>query len=177
MEKDVKEFVNADGSLISGGVPNTDPKTTAKTITDKTVQMSRQPYNWTIYNVKLQEKELPYSDKANEMAKDPEKFYKFLESVNETEKFEEYFEATKKPSEKLKEISKEKAYKMMETLLMNKKSYGDNVFSKSVPTIDEIKNKEILLLDKLEKIAEAIKNIMSEDEKKVILSYFSEKIR
>ena len=176
MEDGIKEFVNLDGSIISSKVPNIDPKTSAKTTTDKSVRMRTQPYNWTIYNVKLQEKELPYSNEANKMAKDPESFYKFLESVGESEKFEEYFEAKSTPESKLKEISKEKAYKMMETLLAIKNQVGD-VLTKQVPTIDEIKNKEVLLLDKLTKIAETIKEVMSEDEKKVILSYFGEKIR
>ena len=45
------------------------------------------------------------------------------------------------------------------------------------PTIEEIKNKEILLLDKLTKIAETIKDVMNEEEKNVIMSYFAEKIK
>ena len=89
MEDGIKEFVNLDGSIISSKIPNIDPKTSAKTTTDKSVRMRTQPYNWTIYNVKLQEKELPYSNEANKMAKDPESFHKFLESVGESEKFEE----------------------------------------------------------------------------------------
>ena len=68
------------------------------------------------------------------------------------------------------------SYDMMETLLSNRTRTID-VMRKTPVTIDEIKNKEILLVDKLTKIAETIKELMSEDEKKVILSYFGEKIR
>lgn len=175
MGENIKEFINSDGNIISSKVPNVDPKTSAKTTTDKSVGMRTQPYNFTIYNVKLQEKELPYSEEANKMAENPGSFYEFLESVGETEKFEEYFEVSD-PKERLKEISRKKAYKMMETIL-TKKSVSTDVMTKQLPTIEEIKNKEVLLLDKLTRIAETIKEVMSEDEKRVILSYFSEKIR
>ena len=176
MESNIKEFVNDDGALISSKIPNIDPKTSAKTTTDKSVKMRTQPYNWTIYNVKLQEKEMPYSDKANEMAKDPKAFYNFLESINETDKFEEYFEKSNNPKDKLKEISRKKAYDVMEALLAKRNSSSD-VITRTLPTIDEIKNKEVLLLDKLSKIADTIKEVMDEDEKKVILSYFTERIK
>jgi hypothetical protein len=175
MGENIKEFINSDGSIISSKVPNIDPKTSAKTTTDKSVGMRTQPYNFTIYNVKLQEKELPYSEEANKMAENPKSFYEFLESVGESVKFEEYFEVSD-PKERLKEISRKKAYKMMETIL-TKKSVSTDVMTKQPPTIEEIKNKEVLLLDKLTKIAETIKEVMSDDEKKVILSYFNEKIR
>ena len=92
MGENIKEFINSDGSIISSKVPNIDPKTSAKTTTDKSVGMRTQPYNFTIYNVKLQEKELPYSEEANKMAENPKSFYEFLESVGESVKFEEYFE-------------------------------------------------------------------------------------
>jgi hypothetical protein len=173
MNSNVKEFVNSDGTLISGKTPNIDAKTSAKTTTDKSVGMRTQPYNFTVYNVKLQEKDQPYSKEANEML--AEDFYKFLESVGEEVKFEEYFEISD-PKERLKEISRKKAYKVMETIL-TKRSISQDVLTKQPPTIEEIKNKEILLLDKLAKIADTIKGVMSEDEKKVILSYFSEKIK
>lgn len=175
MEDNLNEFINSDMELISKKTPdNIDPKTSAKTTTDKSVKMSRQPYNWTIYNIKLQEKELEYSKKANELSQNPEQFYSFLESIGQANKFEEYFEKTD-PKTKLKEISKVKAYEVMEALL-NRKNNND-IITRNLPTIEEIKNKEMLLLDKLTKIAETIKEVMSEDEKKVIMSYFSEKIK
>ncbi len=175
MESKITEFVNSDGTLISSKIPNIDPKTSAKTTTDKSVGMKTQPYNFTIYNVKLQEKEMPHSEKANKMASNPKRFYRFLESIGEADKFEEYFEISN-PKEKLKEVSRMKAYEVVEAIL-NKRSATTDVITKNLPTIEEIKNKEILLLDKLTKIAETIKEVMSEDEKKVILSYFNEKIK
>ena len=93
MEDNLNEFINSDMELISKKTPDiVDPKTSAKTTTDKSVKMSRQPYNWTIYNIKLQEKDLEYSNKANELSQNPEQFYSFLESIGEASKFEEYFE-------------------------------------------------------------------------------------
>lgn len=175
MEENIKEFINSDGTIISSKIPNIDPKTSAKTTTDKSIKMRSQPYNFTIYNVKLQEKEMPYSEEANKMANNPENFYKFLESVGESEKFEEYFEISD-VKKRLKEIGRKKAYDVMEALL-TKHNNSNDVITKTPPTIEEIKNKEVLLLDKLTKIAETIKEVMSEDEKKVILSYFGEKIR
>ena len=89
MGNNLKEFINSDMGLIDKKTPdNIDPKTSAKTTTDKSVEMSRQPYNWTIYNIKLQEKELEHSSKANEFSKNPEGFYKFLESIGESNKFD-----------------------------------------------------------------------------------------
>ena len=175
MGNNLKEFINSDMGLIDKKTPdNIDPKTSAKTTTDKSVEMSRQPYNWTIYNIKLQEKELEHSSKANEFSKNPEGFYKFLESIGESNKFENYFEKID-PKEKLKEISRDKAYKVMETLLSKRNT--TDIIKRNLPTIEEIKNKEILLLDKLTKIAETIKDVMNEEEKNVIMSYFAEKIK
>jgi hypothetical protein len=77
--------------------------------------------------------------------------------------------------EKLKEISRDKAYKVMETLLSKRNT--TDIIKRNLPTIEEIKNKEILLLDKLTKIAETIKDVMNEEEKNVIMSYFAEKIK
>lgn len=175
MENEIKEFINSDGTLISGKIPNVDAHTTAKTTTDKSVGMRTQPYNFTIYNVKLQEIDgKPHYKKANELANNPESFYKFLESINEQDKFEEYFEVN--PSNKLKVVSRKKAYEVMETIL-NKHSKFSDVISKKMVTIDEVKEKETLLLDKLTVIAETIRDIMSEEEKDVIVSYFKDKIK
>lgn len=175
MDKNINEFINSDGTLINSKIPKIDPKISAKTTTDKSVKMRSQPYNFTIYNVKLQETDMPYTKEADEMSDNPEKFYNFLKEKGEENLFEDYFEITD-PKEKLKEISRKKAYGVIETIL-NKRSFSNDVLTKNKPTIEEIKNKEVLLLDKLTKIAETIKELMNEDEKKVILSYFSEKIK
>jgi hypothetical protein len=174
MSKKIDEFVNADGALIKSKIPNTNPLTTAKTTTDKSMRMRAQPFLYTVYRRFFSESELQHTEKADEMKDNPEGFHKFLESIGEGEAFESYFQ--KDPKAKLKEIAKDKAYNVLETLLANRKSTQD-VFNKTPPTIDEIKNKEILLVDKLTKLAETIRTVMSEEEKQVILSYFSEKIR
>jgi len=174
MTDNIKEFVNADGKLISSKVPNTDPKTTAKTTTDKSMRMRAQPFLYTVYRRFFSENELPHTKKADEMKDNPKGFHQFLESIGEGDKFESYFQ--KDPKAALDEVAKEKAYKMMETLFSSKKDETD-VLSKNQMTIDEIRGKEQLLVDKLTKIAETIKHVMSEDEKKVLLSYFSQKIK
>jgi len=174
MTNNIKEFVNADGKLISSKVPNTDPKTTAKTTTDKSMKMRAQPFMYTVYRRFFSENELPHTKKADEMKNNPKGFHQYLESIGESDKFESYFQ--KDPKAALDEIAKEKAYKMMETLFTSKKNETD-VLSKNQITIDEIRGKEQLLVDKLTKIAETIKHVMSEDEKKVLLSYFSQKIK
>jgi hypothetical protein len=174
MTDNIKEFVNADGKLISSKVPNTDPKTTAKTTTDKSMKMRAQPFMYTVYRRFFSESELPHTKKADEMKNDPKGFHQYLKSLGEGDKFESYFQ--KDPKAALDEVAKEKAYKMMETLFTSKKDETD-VLSKKQITIDEIRGKEQLLVDKLSKIAETIKHLMSEDEKKVLLSYFSQKIK
>jgi len=99
-----------------------------------------------------------------------------LESIGEGDQFESYFQKDDSPKSKLKEISKIKAYEMMEALLATKNDNKD-IVNRELPTIEEIKNKEILLVDKLTKLAEAIKSVMNEEEKKVLLSYFAKQIK
>jgi len=65
---------------------------------------------------------------------------------------------------------------MREALLATKNDNKD-IVTRELPTIEEIKNKEILLVDKLTKLAEAIKSVMNEEEKKVLLSYFAKQIK
>jgi hypothetical protein len=174
MTDNIKEFVNADGKLISSKVPNTDPKTTAKTTTDKSMKMRAQRFMYTVYRRFFSESELPHTQKADEMKDNPKKFHEYLKTIGEGDNFESYFQKTDTKA-KLDELAKEKAYKMMETLFSSKKNETD-VITKNQMNIDEIRNKEQLLVDKLTKLAETIKNVMSEDEKKVLLSYFTQKI-
>lgn len=176
MTNNIKEFVNADGKLISSKIPNTDPKTTAKTTTDKSMKMRAQPFLYTVYRRFFSENELPHTKKADELKDKPKEFHEYLQSIGEGDKFESYFQKVKNPKDKLKEIAKNKALNMMETLFSSKKNETD-VFSKQKVTIDEIREKEELLLGRLNKLAETIKNVLSEEEKQVLLSYFSEKIK
>lgn len=176
MEKQVNEFINAGGEPIGSKIPNVDPKTSAKTTTDKSISMRAQPFMYTVYRRFFSENELPHTKKADEMKDNPKGFHEYLESIGEGDKFESYFQKSNSPKDKLKEISRLKAYEMMEALLSDKRANSD-IVSKQLPTLEEIKNKEILLVDKLTKIAEAIKNVMNEDEKKVLLSYFAKQIK
>lgn len=175
MSDKIKEFVNDGGVLIGSKIPNLDPKTTAKTTTDKSMRMRAQPFMYSVYRRFFSEQELPHNQKADEMKDNPDNFHKFLESVGEGDKFESYFQKVD-PKEKLKEIAREKAHKVLETLLQNRDDRQD-FFKKEPLTIDEVKNKEKLLVDKLTRLAGAIKSVMNEDEKKVILSYFTQMLR
>lgn len=175
MADKIKEFVNAGGTLINSKIPNTDPKTTAKTTTDKSMKMRAQPFMYSSYRRFFSEGELPHTKKADELKDKPEDFHKFLESVGQGEAFESYFQKHD-PKAKLAEISKNKAYNMLEKFFASRDEKQD-IFRKTTPTLDEIRGKETLLVDKLTKIAEAIKNVMSEDEKRVLVSHFSKMIR
>jgi len=176
MENEVNEFVNPGGEPIGSKIPNIDPKTSAKTTTDKSVRMRAQPFMYTVYRRFFSESELPHTEKADEMKDNPKGFHEYLESIGEGDQFESYFQKDDSPKSKLKEISKIKAYEMMEALLATKNDNKD-IVNRELPTIEEIKNKEILLVDKLTKLAEAIKSVMSEEEKKVLLSYFAKQIK
>jgi len=177
MAKQVNEFVNDNGEPIGSKIPIIDPKTSAKTTTDKSVRMRAQPFMYTVYRRFFSEgSELPHTAKADEMKDNPKGFHEYLESIDEGDKFESYFQKDDSPKAKLKEISRMKAYEMMETLISSRSGNPD-IITRTMPTLDEIKGKEVLLVDKLTKLAEAIKNVMSEDEKKVILSYFTQQIK
>ena len=176
MDNKMNEFVNADGEPIGSKIPIVDPKTSAKTTTDKSVHMRAQPFMYTVYRRFFGEGELPHTAKADEMKDNPQKFHEYLKSIGEGDKFESYFQKDESPKAKLKEISRIKAYDMMEALLANKGTSSD-IVTRQLPTIEEIKNKEILLVDKLTKLAETIKSVMSEEEKKVLLSYFAQQIK
>ena len=110
------------------------------------------------------------------MKDNPKAFHEYLESIGEGDQFESYFQKDDSPKSKLKEVGRIKAYEMMEALLSNKGANND-IVTKQLPTLEEIKNKEVLLVDKLTRLAEAIKSVMSEDEKKVLLSYFANQIK
>jgi hypothetical protein len=79
------------------------------------------------------------------------------------------------PKDKLKEIAKEKAFKMLETLLA-KRNESDKLITKQLPTIEEIKDKENLILGKFDQLIEFFNQNMNEDEKKVLLSYFQKSL-
>jgi hypothetical protein len=175
MAETTNEFVNQGGKLIGSKIPNTSAYTTAKNTTDKTVRMSRQPFMYTIYRRFFSEEELPHTAKADEYANNPKLFYEYLENLGEAEQFEKYFQPSNDPKDKLREASRMKAYEIM---LKNRKDVSDVLPDiRNEVTIDEIREKEELLLGKLDKITEYINREMNPSEKKVILSYFKQKIR
>ena len=178
MKKNVNEFINSDLSLIKGDEPNVDAKITAKKTTDQVVKAIGQPFMYGAYRrYYLSEKELPHTGKADEYKDDPEKFHNYLKELNEDNEFENYFKKPDNPKNKLKEISRIKAYEVIDRILdRNKQRDSDILQKETLPTIEEIKERETLLLDKLTKIADYVKNEMSEQEKKVILDYFKNQI-
>lgn len=178
IDNSLSEFINDDMGLINGNVPNVDGKISARKTTDQTVKAVTQPFMYGAYRrYYLSEKELPHTSKADELKDNPKKFHEYLKEINEENSFEDYFKEIKTPKDKLKEISRVKAYEVIEQIFdKNKVKDADLLQKQTLPTIDEIKEKETLLLDKLTKIAEYVKNEMSEQEKKVILDYFKNHI-
>lgn len=177
MSNKLDEFIDDDGQLIGGKIPpNLNPKTTARTTTDKHVGMVAQPFMYGVYRRFFAEGDLPFNEQADAMKDNPEQFHNFLKSKNLGEDFEKYFQKAINPEERLKEISREKAYKVIETILQKSGKDSDIFPKESLPTIDEIREKETLLLDKLDRIADGLKEQLSEGEKNVLLSHFKNRL-
>jgi len=177
MEDNLKEFIDDEMNIISGDQPNLNPKIVAKKTTDSQIKATGQPFMFGSYRrFYMQEDKLSHNEIADQHKETPQKFYEYLKELGEEVEFEKYFKKDDSPKSKLKEVSRIKAYDVIERIL-NKQSVVTDIFEKDeLPTIEEIKNKETLLLDKLERIAEYIKNELTESEKKVILNYFTQKI-
>ena len=179
MKKNVKEFIDSEGNLIGGDKPNLNPNTTAKHTTDKTINQSRMPYNFSIYSAKLQENDMEFSKKADEFKEDPKKFYEYLKGFGKEDKFLDYFERKDQDNqikEKLKEAAKRKAYEMMEDILKKKKQDKD-VINKNKVTIEDIKEKEPALFKKYERLIETLKDELNHEEKMVLVNHFKNKMK
>jgi hypothetical protein len=186
--KDINEFIDADGDIISGDRNHIDYTTTTHKTTDAIILMTRQPFVFQNYRRYYGEAVLPFNEMADSCKSDPKKFYEYLAEKGMEETFEDYFVEVKPrlkdvkpanevdPKDKLKEIAKEKAYKMLETLLSKKKD-NDYLISRSMPTIEEIKGKEKLLFDKFDNLIEFFKENLNEEEKKLLLSYFEKSLK
>jgi hypothetical protein len=184
--KDINEFIDADGDIITGDKKHIDYVNTTKKTTDATILMTRQPFVFQNYRRYYGESVLPFNNEADLCKETPKKFYEFLEKKGMEHTFEDYFTEVKPrkdvrpvidPKDKLKEIAKEKAFKMLEDLLSKKKD-SDYLISKDMPTtIEEIKDKEKLLFDKFDKILEFFKENLNEGEKKILLSYFENSLK
>jgi hypothetical protein len=182
--KDIKEFIDADGDMISGDKKYIDYTATTHDTTDATILKTRQPFVFQNYRRYYGEATLPFNKEADKCKDDPEKFHKFLYEKGMEHTFEDYFLEAKPrmkdvkpadPKDKLKEIAKEKAFKMLETLLA-KRNESDKLITKQLPTIEEIKDKENLILGKFDQLIEFFNQNMSEDEKKVLLDYFQKSL-
>lgn len=184
-DKDINEFIDADGDIISGDKKYIDYGNITHKTTDATILMTRQPFVFQNYRRYYGEAVLPFNNEADSCKNNPKKFYEFLEKKGMEHTFEDYFTEVKPkkdvkpvdPKDKLKEIAKEKAFKMLEDLISKRKD-SDYLISKEMPTtIEEIKNKEKLLFDKFDKILEFFKDNLNETEKKLLLSYFENSLK
>ena len=182
--KNIKEFIDSDGDIIKGDKKYIDYTATSHDTTDASILKTRQPFVFQNYRRYYGEATLPFNNEADGCKDNPGKFYQFLYEKGMEDTFEDYFLEVKpkkdvkpaNPKDKLKEISKEKAFKMLETLLA-KKAEKSEIMLKEEPTIDEIRKKENLILGKFDQIIEFFNNNMSEAEKKILLSYFEKSLK
>lgn len=184
--KDINEFIDADGDIISGDKKYIDYTSTTHDTTDATILKTRQPFVFQNYRRYYGESVLPFNNEADYCKSNPKKFYEFLGKKGMEHTFEDYFTEVKQrkdvkpvidPKDKLKEIAKEKAFKMLEDLI-SKKTDNDYLISRDMPTsIEEVKDKEKLLFDKFDKILEFFKNNLNEGEKKLLMSYFENSLK
>lgn len=173
----IKEFISDDYAALSDKVPkNIDPKTTSHVTSDKMMRMVAQPFVFVNYRRYYGEAVLPYNEIADKYKDNPEKFYNFLKKHKAESTFEEYFHE-KTADNALKEIAKQKAIDIIEDIITKKQIYQD-VFNRedTLPTIDEVKDKNKLIFGQLDKIVEYCKHNLSDAEKKLILSYINENI-
>jgi hypothetical protein len=184
--KDINEFIDADGDIISGDKKYINYVNTTHDTTDATILKTRQPFVFQNYRRYYGESVLPFNNEADYCKSNPKKFYEFLGKKGMEHTFEDYFTEVKQrkdvkpvidPKDKLKEIAKEKAFKMLEDLI-SKRTDNDYLISKNMPTsIEEVKDKEKLLFDKFDKILEFFKNNLNEGEKKLLMSYFEDSLK
>lgn len=173
----IKEFISDDYGALSHKTPsNVDPKTTSHVTSDKLMRMVAQPFVFVNYRRYYGEAILPYNEEADQCKDNPEKFYNFLKKHKAESTFEEYFHE-KTPDEQINEIAKNKAIDIIEDIITKKQIYQD-VFNRedTLPSIDEVKDKNKLIFGQLDKIVEYCKNNLSDAEKKLILSYINENI-
>ena len=180
----IKEFIDQDGDIISGDKKYIDYTSTTHDTTDATILKTRQPFVFQNYRRYYGEAALPFNKEADKCKDDPEKFHKFLYEKGMEHTFEDYFLEAKprmkdvkpaNPKEELKKVAKERAFKMLEDLL-SRKNEGDRLMPKELPTIEEIKDKENLILGKFDQLIEFFNENMNEAEKKVLLSYFEKSL-
>jgi hypothetical protein len=181
--KEIKEFINSDGTMISGDLKNFDHKNTSRKTTDATILMTRQPFVFQNYRRYYGESTLPFNEVADKHKDTPGKFYNFLYEKGLENTFEDYFIEVKakkevkpaNPKDTLKKAAKEKAFKMLEDLMS--KTNDSSIISRNMPvTIEEIRDKENLILGKFDQMIEFFNQNMNESEKNVLLDYFKKSL-
>jgi len=181
--KKIKEFIDSDGTIISGDMKHIDYKNTSHDTTDAAILKTRQPFVFQNYRRYYGEATLPFNEEADKQKDSPEKFYEFLYKKGLENTFEDYFieVKTKKdvkpanPEEDITKSKKDMAFKMLEDLMSRGKD--SSIITRDMPvTIEEIKEKENLILGKLDKLIEFFNENMNESEKKVLLDYFKKSL-
>lgn len=175
MKIKVQEFIDAENheNLIHGDDHISQSEIKSKSTTDQVVSATRQPVDIANYRRFPTEASLPFNEQADAMATEPEKFYEFLREKSMEDTFEAYFVEDKSfLKNKLKEAALANALKMAEQILNHKNTETD-VLDKNIPTIEELKEREGLIITKLEKIGEYCKSHLSPQEKKLIINHFN----
>lgn len=180
----IKEFIEDDGTLINSKMPpNINRMATSKQTTDQHVASSRQGMVWMNYRRFYGEagETLPFAKEADQWKNSPEKFFNFLKSKGKQDEFGKYFVKKDDKVEKtnvtkvLKEAGKEKMQKLIEDLVAKKRD--TELVKKTAedkPSYTQLKERETLILNKLEKIIEDIQSIFTSDEQDVILDYITQ---
>lgn len=177
--KDIKEFIDADGMIISGDKKHVDYKNTSHDTTDAAILKTRQPFVFQNYRRYYGEATLPFNEEADKHKESPEKFYDFLYKKGLENTFESYFiefvdkkdVKSVESEEDIDESEKELSFKMLEDLMSKGEERG--IITTETPmTIEEIRDKENLILGKFDRIIEFFNENMNESEKKVLLDYF-----
>lgn len=76
--------------------------------------------------------------------------------------------------DKLKEAARANAWKLAEQLLNQKKKEDSDIINKTpIPSIEQLKEKEGIIIEKLDKLMEFCKNNFTPTENKALISYFN----
>jgi len=189
MEKrDIKEFIEDDGTLINSKMPpNLNRQAMSKQTTDQHVATSRQGMVWMNYRRFYGEEDeaLPYAKEADKWGKDPESFFKFLKSKNKASDFNKYFVKREKKadtinaSKVLKETQRSKMRDLVEDLVTKKQEPREFVKKQrdDKPTVDELRVRETALFNQIDLLAKKIDEAFPEsDEKDVVVDYITQMV-
>lgn len=177
----IKEFIEDDGTLINSKMPpNINRMATSKSTTDQHVAASRQGMVWMNYRRFYGETDetLPFTKEADKWEKDPESFFKFLKSKGKQYEFKKYFVRKEEKKDVKSTLNETARIKMQELVndLVSKRREEELVKkdSEDKPTIDQLKERETVLIKKITTVAESIKSVFTEDECDVIIDYIEQ---